>query len=94
MKDTNNEARAREFSRRRKETHNIIRVKKRKYLIRIIEDADPDFRLNRTLDMYKRVNSLKRDFKKKKRFLRLMMESSKPQKRKQLKDLDNILINC
>ncbi|KAL4097492.1 hypothetical protein QTP88_022265 [Uroleucon formosanum] len=40
LKDINNEARAREFSRRKKETHSIIRVKKRKYLLRIIEDAD------------------------------------------------------
>lgn len=52
LKDINNEARAREFSRRKKETHSIIRVKKRKYLLRIIEDAGPNFRLNRTLDTY------------------------------------------
>lgn len=32
LKDTNNEGRAKQFSRRRKEAHNIIRCEKRKYI--------------------------------------------------------------
>jgi len=35
-----------------------------------MKDAEEDFRLNRTRDMYKRVNGIKEDFKKKKRFLK------------------------
>jgi len=35
-----------------------------------MKDAEQDFRLNRTRDMYKRINGIKRDFKKKERFLK------------------------
>lgn len=35
-----------------------------------MKDAELDFRLNRTRDMYKRVNGIKGDFKKKERFLK------------------------
>jgi len=70
LKDTNNEERTADFSRRRKEAHNIIRCEKRKYIQNIMKDAEQDFRLNRTRDMYKRINGIKGDFKKKERFLK------------------------
>ncbi|CAI6358388.1 unnamed protein product [Macrosiphum euphorbiae] len=35
-----------------------------------MKDAEQDFRLNRTRDMYKRVKDIKGDFKKKERFLK------------------------
>jgi len=70
LKDTNNEERTADFSRRRKEAHNIIRCEKRKYIQNIMNDAEQDFRLSRTRDMYKRINGIKGDVKKKERFLK------------------------
>lgn len=70
-KDTNNDESAIEFSRwSKKYNHNIIRFEKRKYIQNTMKDAEQDFRLNRTRDMYKRVNGLKGDFKKKERILK------------------------
>lgn len=48
LKDTNNGVSAGKFNRQSKKAHNTIRCKKRKY-------QDPDFRLNRMWDMFKRV---------------------------------------
>jgi len=48
LKDTNNEARARKFSRKRKEAHNIIRSEKRNYVLKIIAISFRALRLSRT----------------------------------------------
>lgn len=74
MKDTYNEERTAEFSRRMKKAHNIIRCEKRKYIQNIMKDAEQDFRLNRTRDMYKRVKDIKEILKRKNVFSRMMME--------------------
>jgi len=55
---------------RRKETNNILRCEKRKYIKDMIDEAETEYRRNRIRKLYQRVKNLKGDYRKKERFLK------------------------
>jgi hypothetical protein len=62
-----------------------------------MKNAEQDFRLNRTRDMYKRINGIKRDFKNKERFFKdddgMLITAEKDIAEKWRKYFDKLL-NC
>lgn len=54
LKDTNNETKKTRFITRRKETNNILRCEKRKFVRNLIERTEQDFKTNKTRHMYKK----------------------------------------
>lgn len=70
LKVTNNDIKRAKFATHRKETHNILRCEKRKYLRNLLERAEQDFKTNKTRDVYMTINNLRGDFKNNERFIR------------------------
>ncbi|KAL4152896.1 hypothetical protein QTP88_000729 [Uroleucon formosanum] len=70
LKDIQNEEKFPKYKTRLKEVTKIIRCEKRKFIKDIVRSADQDYTNHRTRDLYKKINSLSKDFKPKEMFLR------------------------
>ena len=51
-----------EYYHKRKEAHNIIRNKKKKYMKNVIESVEEDQKRNKTRKMYQTVNQFKKGY--------------------------------
>ncbi|CAI6347758.1 unnamed protein product [Macrosiphum euphorbiae] len=70
LNDTRNEELFARYKTRLRETSNILRGEKRKYVRNIMVNAELDYKAHRARDMYKRINYLTGGYKKKERFLK------------------------
>lgn len=68
--DTRNEELFARYKTRLRETSNILRGEKRKYVRYIMDNAELDCKVHGARDMYKRINYLTGGYKKKERFLK------------------------
>jgi len=66
--DISDEVTLRRFNIHQKEVYKKLRCEKRKYVQNIVEMAELDYKAHRTRDMYKQVNDLGMDIKRKKDF--------------------------
>jgi hypothetical protein len=58
------------YKTRLRETSNILKSEKRKYVRNIMDNAELDYKTNRTKYLDKRINYLTSEYKKKERFLK------------------------
>lgn len=70
LKDTQNEEKFIRYKTRLNEASRIMRCEKRKFIKDIVRNADQDYKNHRTKDLYKKINSLSKDFIPRERFLR------------------------
>jgi len=70
LEDINNNETLERYRHRQRETNNILRCEKRKYVKGMIDGAEMEYRSNKSRDLYQRVINLKGDYRKKERFLK------------------------
>ncbi|KAL4084963.1 hypothetical protein QTP88_027822 [Uroleucon formosanum] len=63
MSDTENVEKLERFKMRQREASNILRCEKRKYLQKVLKEAEQDFASHNTRDLYKKVNFLSKKYK-------------------------------
>lgn len=70
LRESRNEEKFARYKTRLKEASRITRFEKRKFIQDIVKNTDQDYKNHRTRDLYKKINSLSKDFKLSERFLR------------------------
>lgn len=70
LNDANNHEKESIFRVKRKEAHNIIRCKKRKYVQNVIKKTEQDYRSHNTRQLYHKVNSFKGGYRRQEKYLK------------------------